>query len=113
MKFSPIENVKLYAGLKTTQNWQYIVGLKVAGVKVLVPWTSLHNLFIPEVNFKPKAAKTEEMKVQEQIWKIVKQCLVTACFFGGCYVYQCWLVKQREKEIAAWISETAPVLYKR
>jgi len=47
MKFSPSENVKLYAGIKVQSMWMLIVGVKVAGIKLLMPWTNLQYLLFP------------------------------------------------------------------
>jgi hypothetical protein len=49
MKYSPMENVKLYFGVKASTLWMLIVGIKVAGVKILMPWTNLLYKIFPRV----------------------------------------------------------------
>ena len=36
LKWTPVENVRFYFGMQYMKNWTYIVGVKVAGIKVLV-----------------------------------------------------------------------------
>lgn len=115
-KYTPTENVKLYAGLRGGSSWVYIVGVKIAGVKVIVPWTNIHNYFFPQLESENEY-ETEEVvevdKVQEAMIGLAKQFIVTLCFTAGSYLYQCWLVKKREREIKSWIEEDAPKLYSR
>lgn len=49
MKYSPMDNVKFYCGIKASSLWMLIVGFKVAGVKILVPWTNLLYKFSPQI----------------------------------------------------------------
>ena len=113
MKYNPIENVKLYLGLKVSSLWMLVVGVKIAGVKILMPWTNFLYKFFPEYEYEYEdgTPMPEPDKMQEQIAKIVKQVVVSVCFTAGNYMYQKHMVKQRQVEIENWIKNSAPKLH--
>ena len=47
LKYSPFEHLKLYAGVRWAANPILILGVKVAGFKVLIPWTNLQYTLFP------------------------------------------------------------------
>lgn len=72
-KFSPTEHVKLYAGLRGGSSWVYIVGVKIAGVKVIVPWSNIHNYFFPYQEYEYEYENEQDArdaKVQEVIMAV-------------------------------------------
>ena len=119
LKFMPFENVKFYAGIRLSNTWQFIVGVKVAGIKLLMPWANLFRYFFPvyewEYENEEDAPKPEppQSPEQEQIWNLAKQTAMSLIFVGGNYLYQRHLVKQRKQEIENWINTEAFKLYNR
>ena len=99
-----MEKVKLYAGIKSSQQWMFIVGFKVAGVKILVPWTNLQYAIKKSEDAGWEYEPSTGMDLlKEQIYSGLQKAAVTVCFMGGCYFYTRWLVKQREIEINKWL----------
>ena len=106
MKSNPMEHVKLYAGIRAGSKWQSIVGIKIAGVKIIVPWTNFENYLFPETQWEyynedgsaytGNQPTSQTSSVQEYLTNGVKQVLVTLGFFTGCYLYQRHLVSKRQ-----------------
>ena len=47
MKFKVRDNLKIYSGIELSPNgWTVIFGGKLAGIKVIVPWTGLEPSLI-------------------------------------------------------------------
>ena len=44
MKLQVLEHLKIYTGLEYTVNgWTFLVGVKFAGIKLLMPWTGIER----------------------------------------------------------------------
>ena len=94
----------------------WIVGVKIAGIKILVPWTNLQYFLFPSTappQIDSNKTEPQADKWQEQAWLALKQLLVTVGFALGTYGYQRYLVSKREKDIDAWIATTAAKLRSR
>jgi len=65
----PRDSIKLYLGIKANQEWMLIFGGKIAGVKILIPWTNPYNWGYPfdqQSDGKPKTQSSQE-RIAEQI----------------------------------------------
>ena len=92
----------------------FILGAKVAGVKILVPWTNPYFWMKPEDQYETEEeTSTSTNSIGEQIKDGLKHVFVTVCFMGSCYLYTRYLVKQREQEIEKWLTNSLEPLQSR
>ena len=73
MKYTVMDNVKLYLGLRRSGgHWVTIFGAKVAGVKILLPWTNPQNLLEQNRPQPDQQEKTANEKLQELMYSYVR-----------------------------------------
>ena len=96
------ENLKIYSGIELSANgWTLLFGGKLAGIKLLFPWTGIERSFISQDN----ADSSENI--------IKKHLGIGAAFLGISYATFRYQAYERSKKINCWLENEFPRLLRK
>lgn len=97
LSWSPMINLKAYLGQQVSQDgWTFIAGVKIAGIKILLPWTV----------YKQEAEEEQEWKLSD----LTSHLAVFSLFMIANYYQTTLKIKQRNTQVAQWRADIAPKL---
>ena len=106
LKISPSPNFHTYLGLRSSvDGLTTIFGIKLAGIKILVPWMQMHRAIVPSDQ------ETDNDTVLAS--RYIKHAIVIISCLTASYLLQRHSLKKREKELEEWYKEGIKVHWRR